>query len=163
MKIIFGEKDTLKVHMDLKKTNIRPYLWSIPGEKPRSLTLPQTSYRKRMRYLWMSCDNWKLQLIMLVNCQKKFTWKGASKDWNPMTTMSLCNKSCSFVYAQSCQKEVRMCIIPSWIFKPSIHHKWLNYERIRPAPCACSKKSFRRHFLTWWLTCWCTWLKIRYL
>ena len=44
MKIIFREKDTLKVRMDLKEANIWPHLWPKPGKKPKSLTLPQASY-----------------------------------------------------------------------------------------------------------------------
>ena len=44
MKTIFGEKDTLKVSMDLKEANIWAHLWPILGKKPRSLTLPQASY-----------------------------------------------------------------------------------------------------------------------
>jgi len=44
MKTIFGEKDTLKVGMDLQETNIRPHLWPIPGRKSGSLTLPQAPY-----------------------------------------------------------------------------------------------------------------------
>ena len=44
VKFLFGEKDTLKVRMDLKEANVRPQLWPIIGKKPRSLTLPQVSY-----------------------------------------------------------------------------------------------------------------------
>ena len=44
MKFLFGEKDTLKVRMDLKEANKRPYLWPILGKKPGCLTLPQASY-----------------------------------------------------------------------------------------------------------------------
>ena len=35
MKFLFGEKDTLKVRMDLKEANKRPYLWPILGKKTR--------------------------------------------------------------------------------------------------------------------------------
>jgi hypothetical protein len=44
MKFLFGEKDTLKVRMDLKEANIRPHLWPIPGKNQGSLTLPQAPY-----------------------------------------------------------------------------------------------------------------------
>ena len=44
MKFLFGKKDTLKVRMDLKKTNIRPYLWPILEKKQGTLTLSQVPY-----------------------------------------------------------------------------------------------------------------------
>lgn len=44
MKTIFGEKDSLKICMDLKEANIPTHLWPIPGNKPCILTLTHASY-----------------------------------------------------------------------------------------------------------------------
>ena len=121
MKILFEEKDTLKVCMDLKEANIQPYLWPIPGRKPGSMTLPQASYELTKKELEVFVDVvWQLKTPTHYagQLQKRVHVDGSLKGFKSHDYHVLMQQVLPLCILTIMRKDVRICIIRlSRIFK----------------------------------------------
>ena len=121
MKIIFGEKDTLKVHMHLQEANIRPYLSLIPGIKPGSLTLSQAPYvlTKNKKEVFVDVV-WQLKTPThyVGQLRKRMNVDGTLKELKSHNYHVLMQQILSLCVRTIMRKEVHICIIRlSRIFK----------------------------------------------
>jgi hypothetical protein len=121
MKTLFGEKDALKVRMDLKEGNIRPHLWPIPGRKPGSLTLPQVSYvltKKEKEVFVDVVRQLKTPTHYVGQLRERVHVDGSLKELKSYDYHVLMQQVLSFCVHSIMRKYVRICIIRlSRIFK----------------------------------------------